>query len=76
MRFERCVTPNLRMSSSTEFDDIGNLFEEVVNFAKQINLEVDSDDIQQLLDSHNKELTMDELIEMHEQAQDSEELVF
>ncbi|GFT98131.1 hypothetical protein TNCV_789501 [Trichonephila clavipes] len=34
---------------------------------KQINLEVDSDDVQEVLDSHNQELTMDELIEMHEQ---------
>ncbi|GFW09091.1 hypothetical protein TNCV_3081831 [Trichonephila clavipes] len=32
------------------------------------DLEVDSDDIQELLDSLNQELTMDELIEMHEQG--------
>ncbi|GFT93316.1 hypothetical protein TNCV_2122991 [Trichonephila clavipes] len=31
----------------------------------QINLEVD--DVQKLLDSQHKELTIDELIEMHEQ---------
>ncbi|GFT22483.1 hypothetical protein TNCV_3274461 [Trichonephila clavipes] len=36
------------------------------------NLEADSDGIQELLDSHNRQLTMDELIEMHEQ--DMEEL--
>ncbi|GFW79348.1 uncharacterized protein TNCV_2477551 [Trichonephila clavipes] len=42
------------------------------SFFKQINLEVDSDDIQELPDSYNKELTMDELTEMHEQ--DIEEL--
>ncbi|GFX03012.1 hypothetical protein TNCV_3261581 [Trichonephila clavipes] len=41
--------------------------------SRQINLEVDSDDVQELLDSHNQELTMDELIEMHEQEQDIEE---
>ncbi|GFU75254.1 hypothetical protein TNCV_2056971 [Trichonephila clavipes] len=39
----------------------------------QINLEVDSDDVQEWLDSHNQELTVDELIEMHEQEQDIEE---
>ncbi|GFX71665.1 hypothetical protein TNCV_2696531 [Trichonephila clavipes] len=48
-------------------DEIGNLIEEVFNLARKINLEVDSDDVQELLDSHNQELTMDELIEMHEQ---------
>ncbi|GFV55184.1 hypothetical protein TNCV_1382051 [Trichonephila clavipes] len=41
--------------------------EEVVDLSRQINLEVDSDDVQKLLDSHNQELAMDELIEMHEQ---------
>ncbi|GFU63694.1 hypothetical protein TNCV_1509732 [Trichonephila clavipes] len=40
--------------------------------ARQINLKVDSDDVQELLDSHNQELTIDELIEMHEQDQDIE----
>ncbi|GFV93891.1 hypothetical protein TNCV_1811461 [Trichonephila clavipes] len=40
----------------------------------QANKEVDSDDVQEQLDSHNQELTMDELIEMHEQKQDIEEL--
>ncbi|GFX93668.1 hypothetical protein TNCV_1588451 [Trichonephila clavipes] len=41
--------------------------EEVVDLARQINSEVDSDDVQELLDSHYQELTMDKLIEMHEQ---------
>ncbi|GFY25199.1 hypothetical protein TNCV_2483201 [Trichonephila clavipes] len=40
---------------------------------KQINLEADSDDVQELLDFHNQELTMDELIHMHEQQQNIEE---
>ncbi|GFU89628.1 hypothetical protein TNCV_4599411 [Trichonephila clavipes] len=40
--------------------------------ATQINLEVDSDDVQELLDYHNKELAMDELIEVHEQEQNIE----
>lgn len=34
---------------------------------KQSNLEVDGDDVQELLDLHNKELTIYELIEMCEQ---------
>ncbi|GFX10070.1 peptidase S1 domain-containing protein [Trichonephila clavipes] len=38
-----------------------------------MNLEVDSDNVQKLLDSHNQELTIDELIELHKQEQDIEE---
>ncbi|GFW57715.1 hypothetical protein TNCV_2926341 [Trichonephila clavipes] len=57
-------------------EEIGCLIEEVVDFAKQINLDVDSDDVQELLDSRNQVLVMDELIEMHEQEQDIEELEF
>ncbi|GFV50380.1 tigger transposable element-derived protein 1 [Trichonephila clavipes] len=53
--------------SVPEPDEISNVTEEVVDLARQTNLEVDSDDVQELLDSHNQELTMDELIEMHEQ---------
>ncbi|GFW18101.1 hypothetical protein TNCV_4006411 [Trichonephila clavipes] len=45
---------------------------EVVDLARQINLEADNDDVQELLDSHYQEQTMDELIEMHEQKQDIE----
>ncbi|GFX12917.1 hypothetical protein TNCV_3659131 [Trichonephila clavipes] len=37
-----------------------------------MNLELDNDDVQELLDSHNKKLTIDQLIEMHEQQQDIE----
>ncbi|GFX86121.1 hypothetical protein TNCV_2341901 [Trichonephila clavipes] len=37
-------------------------------------LKQDSDDIQELLDFHNRELTMDEFIEMLEQQQDTEEV--
>ncbi|GFX48593.1 hypothetical protein TNCV_584901 [Trichonephila clavipes] len=54
-------------------DEIGNLIEEVVDLAKQINLEMDRDEDKELLDSHNHELTIDEIIEMHQQ--DIEELV-
>ncbi|GFX22702.1 uncharacterized protein TNCV_2994351 [Trichonephila clavipes] len=54
--------------------EIGNLIEEVVNLARKINLEVDSDDVQELLDSHIQKLTMEDLTELHEQEQDIEEL--
>ncbi|GFY33399.1 hypothetical protein TNCV_1898511 [Trichonephila clavipes] len=36
---------------------------EVVDLASEINLEVASDDVKKLLDSHNHELTVDKLIE-------------
>ncbi|GFV51755.1 hypothetical protein TNCV_1321111 [Trichonephila clavipes] len=60
--------------SLLEPDEIGNLIEEVVILARQINLEVDSDDVQELLDFHIQELTIHELIKMHEQEKDIEEL--
>ncbi|GFW41415.1 hypothetical protein TNCV_465061 [Trichonephila clavipes] len=41
----------------------------------QTNLKVESDDVQVFLDSHNQELAIDEIIEMHEKEQDIEELV-
>ncbi|GFW46055.1 hypothetical protein TNCV_3276721 [Trichonephila clavipes] len=43
----------------------GNLIEEIVDFAWQINLKVDHS--RTVLDSHNQELTIDELIEMHQE---------
>ncbi|GFX19870.1 hypothetical protein TNCV_1434311 [Trichonephila clavipes] len=45
-------------------DEIGIVIVEVADFVKQINLEVDSDGGQELLDSHNQELTIDERVEM------------
>ncbi|GFV14695.1 hypothetical protein TNCV_2586681 [Trichonephila clavipes] len=44
--------------------------------AFQANIEVDSDEVQEFLDSHNQELTIDELMEIHEIKQDTEELEF
>ncbi|GFU45223.1 hypothetical protein TNCV_4236401 [Trichonephila clavipes] len=58
--------------SVPELDEIGNLVEKVVDFAMQINSDVNSDDVQKLLDFHNHELTMDELVEMHEQEHNIE----
>ncbi|GFS74676.1 transposable element Tcb2 transposase [Trichonephila clavipes] len=42
--------------SVLEADGIGNLIEEILDFARQIHLEVDSDVVQELLDSHNQEM--------------------
>ncbi|GFX22638.1 hypothetical protein TNCV_2993731 [Trichonephila clavipes] len=61
-----------RAESGPEPNEFGNFIEEVVDLARQINLEVDNDDAQKMMDSYNKELTMDELIEM--QKQDTEEI--
>ncbi|GFU61252.1 tigger transposable element-derived protein 1 [Trichonephila clavipes] len=41
---------------------------------RKINVEVDSDDVQELMDSHNQEQTIDKLIEIHEHDQAIEEL--
>ncbi|GFX25863.1 hypothetical protein TNCV_2640071 [Trichonephila clavipes] len=63
----------LEAESISERDEIGNEIEEVVDLARQINLEVDNDDIQDLVDSHNKELIIDELMEMYKQEPDIKE---
>ncbi|GFX07676.1 histone-lysine N-methyltransferase SETMAR [Trichonephila clavipes] len=54
--------------------EIGNGIEEVIDLTIQINLEGDLGDVQEILDSHNQELTIDGLIKMHEHDQDIEEL--
>ncbi|GFX15319.1 hypothetical protein TNCV_3302481 [Trichonephila clavipes] len=48
------------VSKNIKPDEIGNLTEEV-DLARQINPDVDSDDVQELLDSHNQEPTVHEL---------------
>ncbi|GFT72913.1 hypothetical protein TNCV_1976351 [Trichonephila clavipes] len=63
----------LRLSLE-KFSEIGNVNDEFADFGSQINLEVESDDIQELLHSHNQKLTIDELTQMHEQKQDIEEV--
>ncbi|GFW20887.1 hypothetical protein TNCV_1051081 [Trichonephila clavipes] len=55
-------------------DNAANLIEEFVDRDRQKKLEMDSDEVQELLKINNQELTTDELIEMHEQEQDIEEL--
>ncbi|PRD26899.1 UNVERIFIED_CONTAM: hypothetical protein NCL1_36840 [Trichonephila clavipes] len=59
--------PETQAKSKPGPDEIDNLIEEVIDLAWQINLEVDSDDVQELLDLHNQEFTIDKLTEMHEQ---------
>ncbi|GFU76976.1 hypothetical protein TNCV_4521321 [Trichonephila clavipes] len=60
------TTHTLVAESLPESGEIGNFIEEVVDLARQINSEVDSEDVQELLNSCNQELTFDELMEMHE----------
>ncbi|GFU13986.1 uncharacterized protein TNCV_1818261 [Trichonephila clavipes] len=52
-------------------DDIGYVIEGIVYFARQINLEMDSDDAEELLDSQNQELTIDEFIEINDEELES-----
>ncbi|GFX60606.1 uncharacterized protein TNCV_3061791 [Trichonephila clavipes] len=62
--------------SSKKYIKIGEIayaIEIFIELARQINLKVNSDDIPELLNFHNHELTIDELIEMHKQKQDIEE---
>ncbi|GFU57320.1 hypothetical protein TNCV_3635051 [Trichonephila clavipes] len=71
----RTVIPASRNAESVaKLDEMDNVIEEVVDLVRQINLEVDSDDVQELLDSDNQELTIDELLELHELEQDIQEL--
>ncbi|GFU93371.1 hypothetical protein TNCV_1861011 [Trichonephila clavipes] len=64
---------DLRKKNS-KIGEIGNGIEEVVDQARQINLEGISDAVQELLVSNNQDLTVDEIIEMHDREQDIEEL--
>ncbi|GFW83787.1 hypothetical protein TNCV_669001 [Trichonephila clavipes] len=59
--------------SVLEPDEIRNVIVEVVDLVRHINIEVDSNDLHKLLDSQNQELTIDVLMEMHEQEQGIEE---
>ncbi|GFX42695.1 hypothetical protein TNCV_2196541 [Trichonephila clavipes] len=45
---------------------INNVMEEIIDLARQTNLDVDIDEVQELLDSHNQVLTIEELIEKYE----------
>ncbi|GFX52445.1 hypothetical protein TNCV_4324621 [Trichonephila clavipes] len=56
-------------------DEIDNFIEKLSpHLDRQINLEVDSNNVQEMLDSHIQELIIDDLIEIHEQEQDIEKL--
>ncbi|GFY02931.1 tigger transposable element-derived protein 1 [Trichonephila clavipes] len=63
-----------KVESVPKPDKFCNLIEKVNDFTLRIHLEVNRDDIQELLDSHNQELTIDEPIEMYEEEQDIEKL--
>ncbi|GFU11860.1 hypothetical protein TNCV_1163131 [Trichonephila clavipes] len=52
--------------SAPEPNEIGNDIEEV-QLARQINLEMYSDHVQEVLNFHNQKLTNHQLIKMHEQ---------
>ncbi|GFW69963.1 hypothetical protein TNCV_1404161 [Trichonephila clavipes] len=56
-----------RRKKNDKIGEIGNVSEEVVDLVRQINLEVNSNDVQELLNSYNQELTIDELIKTLEQ---------
>ncbi|GFU90518.1 hypothetical protein TNCV_2574511 [Trichonephila clavipes] len=58
----------IQAESVSELEEIGNVIIEIVVLARQINLEVDSDKVQKLLDSHNLELALEELIKEQEQG--------
>ncbi|GFS68444.1 hypothetical protein TNCV_4583831 [Trichonephila clavipes] len=66
--------PETQAESVLEPDETDNVIEGVKDIARQINLEVDNENIQELLDFNNQELKMDELLKMHEQEQDIKEL--
>ncbi|GFU66655.1 hypothetical protein TNCV_3111391 [Trichonephila clavipes] len=61
-------------SGSSSSVDYGSKLREVDGLDRQINLEVDCDDGQELLNFHNQELTNDKLIDIHWQEQDIEKL--
>ncbi|GFV73938.1 HTH_Tnp_Tc3_2 domain-containing protein, partial [Trichonephila clavipes] len=54
--------------SVTEPDKIGNVIVEVIDLSRQMYLKDYSDDVHEFLHSFNQELTVEELIEMHEQV--------
>lgn len=58
------LTTETQGESVSDPEQIDRVIEEVVDIAKQLNLEVDNDGVHELLDSHNQELTIDEVIEM------------
>ncbi|GFW86399.1 hypothetical protein TNCV_4331831 [Trichonephila clavipes] len=62
------------MESISYPDEIGNVIADGVNLPRQINIKVDSDDVQELLNSHKQEFSIYKLIEMHEQEQGIEKL--
>ncbi|GFX15251.1 hypothetical protein TNCV_2709561 [Trichonephila clavipes] len=58
-----------------ESEEIYSCIEEVVDSMRQINSEVDSYDVRELLDYGNQERTNDELMEMHNIEGDAMEIM-
>ncbi|GFX16765.1 hypothetical protein TNCV_4187401 [Trichonephila clavipes] len=54
----------LETDSAQEPDEIDDclMIDEVVDISRKINLEVESDDVRELLGTHNQELTIYELL--------------
>ncbi|CAB3255198.1 unnamed protein product [Arctia plantaginis] len=50
----------------TEFNSISEIIEEIISLALDLDMKVNRKDITNLLDSHNKDPTIEELIEMQE----------
>ncbi|GFX54242.1 hypothetical protein TNCV_3823411 [Trichonephila clavipes] len=69
---ERQSRPYPARKIPCKIGEIGNMIEEVVDLARQINLKVYSEDAQELMHFHSKKLTIDVLKEMHEQERDIE----
>ncbi|GFW46195.1 uncharacterized protein TNCV_4210741 [Trichonephila clavipes] len=63
-----------KSKSVPEPDENGNVIEGAAILVRQINFEEDNDDAQELLHSHNQELIVDKIIEMHAQEQYIEKL--
>ncbi|GFV33465.1 hypothetical protein TNCV_2412231 [Trichonephila clavipes] len=71
--FSSSPITKIQSESVLDPDEIDSVIEVVVYLAKQINLQVDSDDFQELLICHNQRLTIDEIIEMQKREQNFEE---
>ncbi|GBM01897.1 hypothetical protein AVEN_219013-1 [Araneus ventricosus] len=56
----------------TETDQVTYIIEETFNIAEQLHLKVDRNDVIELLDSHSKELPLNELMKIDEKIATNE----
>ncbi|KAJ8942380.1 hypothetical protein NQ318_011727 [Aromia moschata] len=61
------MTPTSEPETVIESDLVNQVINDVVTLARRLNLEVDSEDVDELLKSHDEELTLDDLIDMRQQ---------